>query len=416
MSLLDSPLAGAGLASAVPARPISRGLILLFAVATGAVAANLYYAQPLVGLIAPAVGLSPHAASLLVTLTQLGYGAGLILLVPIGDLVENRRLVSITLCFTVAALLLAAVAHSAWVFLLASLLIGVTSSAAQMLVPIAAHLAPEASRGRVVGKVVSGLLLGILLARPIASILADTLGWRSVFVLSAVVMAGLVALLWRRLPHRRPEDGPRYGAMLRSMVRLALTTPVLQRRAIYHAPLFAAFSLFWTAAPLELAGPDFGLTQRGIALFALAGAAGAVAAPLAGHAADHGWGRAATLFAILTVAVAFAIGHVGGTHSVFVLAAAGIVLDFGVQTNLVVGQRAIFALSPAIRSRLNGLYLASFFAGGAVGSALASPAFEIGGWRLVSWIGIAMPLISLAALVTEFLPRRAAPRQCSGPE
>jgi predicted MFS family arabinose efflux permease len=257
----------------------------------------------------------------------------------------------------------------------------------------------------VVGKVMSGLLLGILLARPIASLLADSLGWRSVFVISAVAMGGLVALLMRKLPHRKPVDGPGYFEMLRSMVRLALTTRVLQRRAAYHAPLFAAFSLFWTAAPLELAGPDFGLTQRGIALFALAGAAGAVAAPLAGYAADHGWSRPATLFAILTVAAAFAIGHFGGTHSVFVLAAAGIVLDFGVQTNLVVGQRAIFALSPAIRSRLNGLYMASFFMGGAVGSALASPAFQNGGWRLVSWIGIALPMMSLLVFLTEFVGR-----------
>jgi predicted MFS family arabinose efflux permease len=377
-------------------------LILLFAVATGAVAANIYYAQPLVGLIGPAVGLAPHAASLLVTLTQLGYGAGLILLVPVGDLTENRRLVGVTLCFTAAALLLAAAARSAAAFLLASLLIGVTSSAAQMLVPIAAHLSPAASRGRVVGKVVSGLLLGILLARPIASLLADTLGWRSVFVISGVAMLGLAALLTWLLPRRQPEGGPGYGALLRSMVHLALTTKVLQRRAAYHAPLFAAFSLFWTAAPLELAGPDFGLTQRGIALFALAGAAGAVAAPLAGYAADRGWGRPASLFAMLTVAAAFALGHFG-TRSVFVLAAAGIVLDFGVQTNLVVGQRAIFSLAPAIRSRLNGLYLASFFIGGAIGSALASPAFAIGGWRLVSWIGMGMPMIALAALATEFV-------------
>jgi predicted MFS family arabinose efflux permease len=406
MPPLDSPRPGPGLAPAGPTGPaptISGALILLLATATGAVAANIYYAQPLVGLIGPAIGLSAHTAGFVVTLTQLGYGAGLILLVPTADLLENRRLVGITLCCTSGTLLLAAAASSAATFLLASLLIGITSSAAQMLVPMAAHMAPEHSRGRVVGKVVSGLLLGILLARPIASLLADTLGWRSVFVISSAAMAGLALLLTLLLPRRHPANGPRYGAMLRSMVRLALTTPILQRRAAYHAPLFAAFSLFWTAAPLELAGPDFGLTQRGIALFALAGASGAIAAPLAGHAADRGWGRAATLFAILTVAVAFAIGHIGGTHSVIILAVAGIVLDFGVQTNLVVGQRAIFALAPAIRSRLNGLYLASFFIGGAVGSAVASPSFTSGGWRLVSWIGIGLPTISLAVFATEFV-------------
>jgi predicted MFS family arabinose efflux permease len=406
MSPLDSPRPAAALAHAEPARAMSAPLILLFAVATGAVAANLYYAQPLVGLIGPAVGLSAHTASLVVTLTQLGYGAGLILLVPAGDLTENRRLIGVTLCFTTAALLLAAVASSAAAFLAAALLIGVTSSAAQMLVPVAAHLSPERVRGRVVGKVMSGLLLGILLARPVASLLADTLGWRSVFVLSGVLMAVLAALLMRLLPRRAPADGPGYGALLRSMVHFALTNRVLQRRSAYHAPLFAAFSLFWTAAPLELAGPDFGLTQRGIALFALAGAAGAVAAPLAGHAADRGWGRPATLFAILAVAAAFALGHFGGTRSVFVLAAAGIVLDFGVQTNLVVGQRAIFALAPAIRSRLNGLYMASFFLGGAIGSALASPAYQGGGWALVSWIGMGLPMISLVVLATEFGRRR----------
>ncbi len=400
------PLPDRRLMATVPQRPLTSGLILLFAVATGAVAANLYYAQPLVGLIGPSVGLDPNTASLLVTLTQLGYGAGLILLVPAGDLTENRRLVGITLCCTAAALLLAAVAQSAWSFLLAALLIGVTSSAAQMLVPIAAHLAPEATRGRAVGKVMSGLLLGILLARPVASILADTLGWRSVFLFSALLMAGLVLLLLRTLPPRHPVGAGGYRAVLGSMVRLALTTPALQRRAAYHAPLFAAFSLFWTAAPLELAGPDFGLTQRGIALFALVGAAGAVAAPLAGHAADRGWGGAATLFAILSVGAAFALAHVAGTRSVYLLAASGVILDFGVQTNLVVGQRTIFALAPAIRSRLNGLYMASFFAGGAVGSALASPAFEYGGWRLVSWIGIAMPMIALAVLLTEVIHRR----------
>ncbi|MGA1855391.1 MFS transporter [Azospirillum sp. 11R-A] len=391
--------------SAHPA--LSRSLVLLMALACGVVVANIYYAQPLVGLIGPAVGLSPETASLVVTLTQVGYGAGLILLVPLGDLLENRRLVVVTLSSTVLALLVAAVAPTASLFLAASFLIGVTSVAVQMLVPLAAHMAPEASRGQVVGNVMSGLLLGILLARPVSSLIADSLGWRAVFVLSAVAMVGFAVLLWRVLPQRRPTSRSSYGALLGSLGRLLVRTPVLQRRTVYQTMMFAAFSLYWTSVPLLLAGAPFHLSQRGIALFALSGAAGALVAPIAGRIADRGWTRPATGFALAMAALSFFVAR-AGEGSIALLVLAGLLLDMGVQMNMVLGQRAIYSLGAETRSRMNAIYMAIFFLGGAAGSALAGYAFAVGGWAPVTWIGFAFPAIGLLFYLTEFRGRPAA--------
>jgi predicted MFS family arabinose efflux permease len=383
---------------------VSRGLTFLLAMSCGLIAANIYYAQPLIGPISAALGLSLHAAGLIVTMTQIGYGAGLLLIVPLGDLTENRRLICITIGIGALALLGAACSTHAWPFLTAALFIGLGSVAVQIILPYAAHLAPEAARGRVIGNVATGLMLGIMLARPIASFLTAISSWQTVFLFSATVMMVLAIVLSRALPRRAPVAQFHYGELLKSMLRLALTTRVLRRRALYQAFLFAAFSLFWTVTPLLLAGPEFGLSQRGIALFALAGVAGAIAAPIAGYVADRGWSRAATAFAMLATALAFLITHVGHRGSSLALAllvVAGMLLDFGVQGNFVVGARAIFALGPESRSRLNGLYMATFFAAGAVGSALGGWAFAYGGWPLASWIGFALPVAALLALATE---------------
>ncbi|GLR81272.1 MFS transporter (plasmid) [Azospirillum oryzae] len=386
---------------------LSRSLVVLMALACGVVVANIYYAQPLVGLIGPAVGLSPETASLVVTLTQIGYGAGLVLLVPLGDLLENRRLVVATLCSTVVALLVAAVAPTASLFLAAAFLIGVTSVAVQMLVPLAAHMAPEASRGQVVGNVMSGLLLGILLARPVSSLIADSLGWRAVFGLSAVVMVGFAVLLWRVLPQRRPRGQSSYGALLGSLGRLLVRTPVLQRRTVYQTMMFASFSLYWTSVPLLLMGAPFHLSQRGVALFALSGAAGALVAPIAGRIADRGWTRPATGFALAMAALSFFVAR-AGEGSIALLVLAGLLLDMGVQMNMVLGQRAIYSLGAETRSRMNAIYMAIFFLGGAAGSALAGYAFAVGGWAPVTWIGFAFPAVGLLFYLTEFRGRHAA--------
>lgn len=390
--------------TAAPAHEgLSRGLIVLMAVACGLISANIYYAQPLVGWIAPAVGLSEHAASLIVTVTQVGYCAGLILLVPLADLVENRRLIVVTLAADVGALVLAAVAPGAALFLLAALGIGLASVVLQMLVPMAAHLSPEKSRGRVVGQVMSGLLAGIMLARPVASLVADAWGWRAVFGLSAGVMVVLGAVLYGLLPPRRPTQPPRYPELMRSLWTLLRDTPVLRRRAAYQAAMFAAFSLYWTAVPLLLVGAPFNLTQQGIAWFALAGAAGVLAAPVSGRLADAGHTRVGTFVALVMVLAAFGIGALGaGTHgSLAALVIAGIVLDLGVQANLVFGQRAIYSLGAHIRGRLNALFMATFFLGGAVGSALASAVLASGGWWGVTLLGASFPLLALVFFATE---------------
>ena len=383
-------------------------LIATFAFACGAGAANLYYAQPLVGLIGPEIGLGLSTSGLIVTLTQLGYAAGLFLLVPLGDLLENRRLIAATLSAAVLALLAATFARSAPTFLAASLLIGVSSVGVQMLVPLAAHLTPPALRGRVVGSVMSGLLLGILLARPIASLVAAALGWRAVFAGSAVLLAAVTLLLLRVLPRRQPALGDSYLSLLRSLWPLLRDTPVLQRRIVYQSALFGSFALFWTAAPLLLAAPPIRMSLVGIALFALAGAGGALAAPIAGRLADRGWTRAGTGLAIALVGAAFALSRLyrNGSGSILLFTLAAVLLDLGVQSNQVFGQRAIYALAGHQRSRLNGIYIGIFFGGGAIGSALAGPALAHGSWTTVSWLGMAFPAAALLAYATEWLPAR----------
>ena len=335
---------------------------------------------------------------------QLGYGAGLLLIVPLGDLIENRRLVLMVIGLGALALLGAALSTSPLQFLAAALFIGFGSVAVQILIPYAGHLAPAATRGRVVGNVTTGLMVGVMLSRPLSSFIAAASSWHVVYAASAaaIVILGLV-LRWR-LPPRLPTARLGYGALLGSMVHLARTVPVLRRRALYQACLFSAFSLFWTTVPLLLAGPAFHFSQSGIAWFALAGAAGVVAAPIAGRVADRGWTKPATAIAmllttggfLLTRAVAF-----GSPLSVVVLAIAGIAIDFGVQANVVLGYRALFALGAETRSRLNGLYMTTFFLAGAAGSAAGAWAYATGGWMLAASIGAVLPIAGLIYLATE---------------
>ncbi|WP_339322283.1 MFS transporter [Paenibacillus sp. FSL W8-0194] len=379
-------------------------LTMLLAAACGIIVANLYYAQPLVGTISSSIGLSANSSGLIVTLTQVGYVAGLLFVVPMGDIIENRRLVAASLLLTALALAAAAAAKQVPLFLAASFVIGLGSVAAQVLVPFASYLASESSRGRVVGNVMSGLLLGIMLSRPLSILVADLFGWHAVFVLSGAAVLVLAIVLSKVLPARRPSSNASYAALLGSMWRLLRTTPLLRRRAAYHACVFATFSLFWTTVPFLLAGPMFHFSQKAIALFALAGIAGAVAAPVAGRLADRGWTRPGTGIALVTVVLSVLLPLVVRTGSpvgVAVLVAAAILLDAGVSANLVLGQRALFSLSPEIRSRLNGLFMAIFFLGGAAGSAVGGWAYATGGWSAALWFGLAFPVAAILYFATE---------------
>jgi predicted MFS family arabinose efflux permease len=371
-------------------------MVFFLAASCGMIVANIYYSQPLVGMIAPSIGIGAKLASLMVTLTQLGYAAGLLALVPLGDIVENRRLLSLTTGSAVPALLIAGFAHNGAVFLAAGALVGVTSVAVQMLVPLAANLAPDHLRGRIVGNVMSGLLLGILLARPVSSLIASAFGWRAVFFASAAVMAVLAVVMRLVLPRRQPAANHHYVELLATLVALPFNTPLLRRRAVYQAAAFGAFSMFWTATPLLLA-QQFGFSQRGIAVFALVGAAGAAVAPIAGRLADRNFGRPGTVVALLSIMLSFLLAAWGGlgAHSVVLLALAGVLLDAGVQTNLVFSQRAIYALAPQMRSRMNGIFMAIFFTGGAIASALVSPTLARFSWPGICALGVVMPALAL---------------------
>ncbi|ENA28328.1 hypothetical protein HMPREF1487_08904 [Pseudomonas sp. HPB0071] len=373
---------------------LSKGLVLLFAFCCAAIVANLYYSQPIIDLIAPAVGLSEHDASLIVSLTQIGYALGLLLLVPLADLLENRRLMVITVLASAVMLMAAGLSTQPSVFLVVSLLIGVSSVAVQILIPLAAHLAPEQSRGRIVGTIMSGLLLGILLARPASSLIADHFGWRTVFFTSALIMLAIAGVVLKVVPTRQPSHQAHYGQLLLSLVHLFTRESVLRQRSLYQGLMFAAFSLFWTAAPLELIR-HYGLSQTQIAVFALVGAVGAVSAPIAGRLADAGHTHRASAVAMLLAALSFLPALVHSPYGVVSLAITGILLDFAVQMNMVLGQRAVYMLDAKSRARLNGLYMTSIFIGGAMGSAIASTVYERGGWSAIVLVGSSLPLLAL---------------------
>ena len=388
--------------SAGATRRPSTALTVLFAVGCGLCVANIYYAQPLIGPIAEALQLHAGLAGLVMSLTQLGYGAGLLLLVPLADVVENRRLVLVLIGGAVLGLLGVALAGTATSFLVASFVIGVCAVAAQVLVPFASHLAAESSRGKVVGNVMAGLLGGIMLARPFSSVFAAAFGWRTVFDISALLMAGLAAMLGRALPQRRPVRPASYARTLASLPGIVRTTPLLRRRALYQALLFGAFQAFWTVVPLVLAR-DFDLSQIGIAVFALAGAAGALLAPWAGRLADRGRSRIGTVVAMVAVVLSFVIAAAAvRAGSLAALVVAALLVDGAVQAAQIFSIRSLYMLAPELRGRLNGLYMTSLFVSAAIASAAAAAVYTWRGWGALCVMGGGLGLIALAYGATEF--------------
>jgi predicted MFS family arabinose efflux permease len=368
------------------------GLVLAFA--CGLTVANLYYAQPLLGPIADTFGITQGAATTVVTVTQLGYAIGLALLLPLGDLLENRALASRTLIATAIALAAAALAPSFGVFLALAALTGLTSVVVQILVPLAAHLAPADQRGRFVGQVMSGLLLGILLARTVSSLVSAVLGWQAIFAFSAVAMLVVSVALVRVLPRRKPQRPGTYGELLRSVVTIARSEPVLRQRAVCQALMFASFTAFWTAISFELTD-HHGFSQTEVGLFALVGAAGALAAPLAGRLGDRGYGRIGSGLA-LALGVAAMLLAALGSSSLVLLALAGILLDLAVQSHQVLSQRVVYGLRPDARARVNTVFMCSIFVAGAAASALTGWLHDVGGWSAVALVGAAFPAVALA--------------------
>jgi predicted MFS family arabinose efflux permease len=376
------------------ARPRGLRLItLVLAVACGATVANLYYAQPLLAEIASAFKVSQGNAALVVTLTQLGYAVGMVALMPLGDLVENRALASRTLLATAIALVVAGLAPGFGIFLAASVLVGITSVVAQILIPFAAHLAPEAQRGRFVGTVMTGLLLGILLARTLSSLVAAAWGWRTIYLISAGLMLVVAVTLVRVLPRHKPDHGVTYPQLMRSIGQLVRSEPALRRRAVCQALMFGAFSCFWTSVAFELLR-GHGLSQAGIGIFALVGAAGAAAAPIAGRLGDRGHGRIGSGVTLVLAIVAMLIADIG-VNSLVVLALAGILLDLAVQGHQVLSQQEIYGLRADARARINTVFMTTIFVGGALASAGSGLLYDAAGWTGVTLLGAALPAVGL---------------------
>jgi len=392
MSTTDAPLAP------VPVR--------LFALATGVIVVSLYLPQPLVGLIATSLGLSPAEAGLVSTLILAGYAAGLFLLVPLCDLVENRRLILATLAANAVALAIAACPIAPAGFLAISFAIGLTTCSIQMLVPLAVAMTVEAQRGRVIGDIMSGLLLGGMLSRPLASLMAQHFSWRAAYVLLAAAVALLGILLAFHLPHRQPVKSARYRVLVGSLATLWREEPVLRRRALSSAASFAAFSAFWSLVALPLAAPPFGFGAVGIAVFALASISGAISAPIAGRLGDAGKARIAMRIAhVVIVAAMLLSGSVGSSraaaampHTALIAAMglAAILLDAGTIADQALGRRAVNLLRPEARGRINGLFTGVFFIGGAIGSAVAGVAWAHAGWAGVCAVGTLGALAALA--------------------
>ncbi|MFJ1458313.1 MFS transporter [Nocardia sp. N2S4-5] len=392
------------ISTAPPAAKLTRLVVLVFAITAGSSAGCLYYLQPLLHEVAGELSISTATAALVVSAAQVGYLAGLALLVPLGDFLERRRMVPVLLAASVAALIFSAAAPNLPVLLLSVFATGVTASAAQVVVPWASALAHPDRRGEIVGTVMSGLLLGILLSRVLAGAVAQLGGWRAVLVVAAgiqLVMSVSVYLLApatgqaARVPG---ASGERYLEVLASIVTLIRVHPVLRHRMVLGFLAMACFSGVWTAIAFLLSGAHgapYEFSEFAIGLFGFAGVAGALGAPVVGRLADRGRLRAVTTLVWIVVLISWALLAWGG-HNLFALVAALLVFDFGIQGIQLSNQSAVYALDPAARSRLTTAYMVTYFLGGVAGSVTAGSAYQAGGWSLVCELGSAATILGLA--------------------
>jgi predicted MFS family arabinose efflux permease len=382
-------------------RALSHGLVRLMAVTCAVTVGNLYYAQPLLHSIGGSLRVSQGSASLLVTVGQLGYAAGLLFIVPAGDIMRRRPLLTGMLACCAITLAGAALAPSLPVLDAAVALCCVTSVVVQMLVPYAATLASDDERSRVIGTLMGGLLIGILLSRTFAGVVAGFAGWRAVYGTAAVFMALTAVMLRRALPDHGPQLAISYREQLRGVLDIARTEPALRWRSLIAACGFGSFACFWTTVTFLLSGPQYGFSQLDFGLFALVGAAGAITSLAGGRALDKrpGLRWPATGAALALLAAAYLPIGLGGAR----LGAAGLVLliigvllmDACVQGTHVINQSVIYDLLPQARSRLTTVYITTMFAGGALGSAAGAQAYEHWGWTAATLVAAAFPVLGL---------------------
>ncbi|MCS2155736.1 MFS transporter [Scandinavium sp. H11S7] len=373
---------------------LSPALIALMSVATGLAVASNYYAQPLLDTIAHAFSLSAGQAGFIVTAAQLGYAAGLLFLVPLGDMFERRTLIVSMTLLAAGGMLITASSHSLTMMILGTALTGLFSVVAQILVPLAATLASPDKRGKVVGTIMSGLLLGILLARTVAGLLASLGGWRTVYWVASVLMVLMAFALWRGLPKVKTETHLNYPQLLRSVFSLFKHDKLLRTRALLGCLTFANFSILWTSMAFLLAGAPFHFSEGVIGLFGLAGAAGALGARPAGGLADKGKSHLTTttgLVLLLLSWLAIWFGHA----SVLALIVGILVLDLTVQGVHITNQTVIYRVQPEARNRLTAGYMTSYFIGGAAGSLISASAWQHWGWAGVCVAGVTMAALNL---------------------
>lgn len=387
---------------AAPDSPVllSRRLVLLLALGAGVGVANNYYLQPLLELIGRDLTGSVSALGVVATLAQLGYALGLVLLVPLGDMVDRRRLILVLLGITTVALLGVAAAPSLPVLAGVVLGLGASGVVAQVLLPYAATLADDRSRSSVVGTLLSGLLLGIVAARTIGGLLGGALGWRGTYLLAAGATVGLALMLAKVLPAEAPRPRLRYRALLASVGAMLREEPLLRRRSFYGAMGFGTFSAFWTTVAFLLAD-SYGFGPGAVGALALLGVAGAGTSLVAGRLEDRGHAVAMTLTGLVGITASAGLLWLGGTH-LGALVAGAVLLDVSVQLAHVANQGVAFRLRPAARSRVSTAYMTSVFLGGAAGSLLSALAYSHYGWDgvclLIAALGLASLTVALPAL------------------
>ena len=363
--------------------PPAAATVIMLASGAGFSVASIYYSQPMLEILAGQLHASVTTSGLVPTLTQIGYALGILLLAPLGDRHDRRTIITLKGLMLTLALLLSAAAGNITVLLFASLAVGIAATMAQDIVPAAAHLSPAAQRGKTVGSVMTGLLLGILLSRVVSGVVAQYAGWRVMFMLAALLVLAITLVLWRRLPHIAPSTTLSYPALLVSMRHLWRRHGELRRATLAQGLLSVGFSAFWSTLAVML-HVRYGLGSATAGAFGLAGAAGALAAPLAGMLADRRGPekvtRLATALATVSFAALFLLPLLPVPAQLVLIVVSALGFDFGVQATLISHQTLIFGLEPAARSRLNALMFTGVFIGMATGSALGSLMLERAGW------------------------------------
>lgn len=377
-----------------------RGTITMMALACGVMVANIYLCQPLLEEIAKSFGVSAQRASLVAVITQIGYTLGILLVVPLADIAEPRKLLRRLLLLSAVGLVAAACTPNLYLLLAASLLVASTSIVAQILIPIATTLGPQEYRGRIVSVLSTGLILGILLSRTVSGAVAGVAeSWRAPYLLQAALVLALLFVLPGFLPAKpvRPPAGG-YAALLKSLLPLLKHKPLQLSMALSFC-LFAAFSAIWATLAFHLAGPAFHLGPAAAGLFGLWGAPGALLAPVAGRLSDRWGSTRVNVGSLAAMTICVGVAYVWGGSSIAALVLMVNLLDFGVQSGQVANQTRIFGLGDTIRGRLNTIYMVTTFAGGAIGALAGGFAWSIGGWHGVCALGAALVLIAALTLV-----------------